>query len=149
MTFWRLRIGRRSVVHPPSDGKGLKDIQHIMNIVLVTRFYTWWLWNFIRKWDSYYHKMWHIFYYKMRQKFITKCVRLFVTKYESFIAKRNSFCKVRGSHYKMLQFLQNATFITKCVDAKFNEGMSYTSHFVVFHPFLRRPQILLTLRQKS
>ena len=115
MTFWRLRIGRRSVVHPPSDGKGLKDIQHIMNIVLVTRFYTWLLWNFIRKWDSYYHKMWHIFYYKMRQKFITKCVRLFVTRYESFIVKCNSFCKVRGSHYKMCnsykmrRLLQNAS----------------------------------------
>ena len=26
----------------------------------------------------------------------------------------------------------------------FNEGLSNITHFIVFHPFLRRPQILLT-----
>ena len=39
--FWRLRFGRGSLVRPPSNGEELRDIQHIMSMVLDTRFDIW------------------------------------------------------------------------------------------------------------
>ena len=99
--FWRMRFGRGSVVHPPSNGKGLRSIQNSMSMVLDTSFHIWFI-------MTVYYEMRQLFYYKMRWNFITKCVRFFVTKCDSFI-------------YKMRQLLQNATIllqnatsITKC-----------------------------------
>ena len=37
--FWRLRFRRGSAVRPPSNGEGLRDIQHSMSMVLDTRFH--------------------------------------------------------------------------------------------------------------
>ena len=50
----------------------------------------------------------------MQQKFITKCVRFYVTECESFIAKCDSYCKMRRFYPKIRQLLKNAKFITKC-----------------------------------
>ena len=75
-----------------------------------------------------YYKMWHILlqyataillqnatkvYYKMRQKFITKCVKF-------FIAKSDSYYKMRRFYNKMRQLLQNVASITKCVRIELN-----------------------------
>ena len=78
--FWRLCFGRGSIVCPPSNGKGLKDIQHSMSTVLDTRFHVWFI-------TILYYKMRQLFYCKTRQKFITKCIRFFIIKCDSFITK--------------------------------------------------------------
>ena len=83
--FWRLRFGRRSVVRPPSNGEGLRNIQHSMNMLLDTGFHIWFVVTVITKCDRYYYKMRQLFYYKMRQKCITKCVRFFIIKCDIFI----------------------------------------------------------------
>ena len=88
--FLRLRLGRRSVVRPPSNGEGLRDIQNSMSTVLDTRFHIWFImtvyckmrqillqnakaillqnatevYNKIRQ--VFYYKM-ELFYYRMRQ----------------------------------------------------------------------------------
>ena len=77
--FWRIRFGRGSVVRPPSNGDGIRDIQHSMSMV-DTRLHVWFIMTV---------------YYKMRQKFITKCVRFFDTKCDSFITKCDSYYKMR------------------------------------------------------
>ena len=43
---------------------------------------------------------------------------------------------------------QMEVFSLLCENMKetFNESLSYINHFVVLHPFLRRPKILLTFR---
>ena len=42
-------------------------------------------------------------YYKMRQKLIIKCVRFFITKYCSFIAKCDSYYKIRRLSQNILE----------------------------------------------
>ena len=67
--FWRLRLGRGSVVQPPSIGKGLRDIQHSMSMVLDTgRFES--LWHFITKCGVY---------------FITQCHRRLLQNASGFL----------------------------------------------------------------
>ena len=66
-------------------------------------------WHFITKCYRYYYKMRHLFYYKMRQKFITKCVNVFIQNVTVY--------------YKMQQFVQNETFITKCVGIHHLQGL--------------------------
>ena len=41
--FWRLHLGRDSVVRPPSNGKVFRDIQHNMNMVLDLGFHIWFI----------------------------------------------------------------------------------------------------------
>ena len=41
--FCRLDFGRRSVVRPPSNGEGLRDIQHSMSMALDMRFHIWFI----------------------------------------------------------------------------------------------------------
>ena len=59
-------------------------------------------------------------YYKIRQVFTTGCY--------TFIAKCGSYYKLRRFYYKMLQLLQNATFITNC-DSTYNLHEDYLQSF--------------------
>ena len=77
--FWRLHLGRESVVHPSSNGEGLRDIQHSTSMVLTRGFIFDSLRPFITKCHRYYCKMLQLFYYKMRPEFFTKCVRYSIT----------------------------------------------------------------------
>ena len=86
---------RGSVVRPPSNDEGLKDIQHSMSMVLDTMGFH------ILFIMTVYYKMRQLFYYKMRQKFITKCVRFFITKLRQLL--KNAMI-----------LLQNVAVITKC-----------------------------------
>ena len=107
--FWRLRFGRGSVVRPPSNGQGLRDIQHSMSMVLDKRFHIWLI-------LTHFYKIQQIllknagavtevtiaaieFYYKMRQAFWYKMQQSLQIA-TSFLQKRQS--------------LQIATFITNC-----------------------------------
>ena len=88
--FWE-----RAAVRPPSNGKELRDIQHSMSIVLVTKFIFDSLWH--------YCKIRQLVVYKMRQTIVTKCVRFFITNYHSFVTKCNSYYKMQQFCYKMRQ----------------------------------------------
>ena len=88
--FWRLYLGRGSVVHPPSKGERLSDIQHNMSMVIDTRFHIWFT-------MTVYYKIQQLFYYKMRHNFIAKWVRFFITKCDSFIIKCDDFITKCGS----------------------------------------------------
>ena len=41
--FWRLRVGKGSFVHHPSNGEGLRDIQHSISRILDKNFYVWFI----------------------------------------------------------------------------------------------------------
>ena len=51
--LWKLRCERGSVLHPPSNGKGLWDIEHSMSTVLDTGFNNWFIMTL-------YYKIWQM-----------------------------------------------------------------------------------------
>ena len=51
--LWKLRCERGSVLHPPSNGKGLRDIEHSMSTVLDTGFNNWFIMTL-------YYKIWQM-----------------------------------------------------------------------------------------
>ena len=92
--FWRLRLGRGSIVHPPSNRKGLRDIQHSMSMVPDTVSYLIHCDTFLQnatdtitKFDSY---------------FITKCDKSLLQNASGFLLQNATV------------LLQNATVITNC-----------------------------------
>ena len=93
-------FGRGSVVHRPSNGEGLRNIQHSVSIVRGTRYHRWFIMTAVTKYQ-YYNKMRRLFYHKMQQKFITKCIRFFITKCDSFITKCDSYYKIWRFYYKL------------------------------------------------
>ena len=99
--FWRLCFGRRPVAHPPSNGEGLRDIQHSMSMVLDTRFHIWFIMTL---------------YYKMRQILLQNATAILLQNAtEVYYKMRQVF------YYKMRQLLQNATFITNCDSTSIKE----------------------------
>ena len=51
--LWKLRCERGSVLHPPSNGKGLRDIEHSMSTELDTGFNNWFIMTL-------YYKIWQM-----------------------------------------------------------------------------------------
>ena len=51
--LWKLRCERGSVLHPPSNDKGLRDIEHSMSTVLDTGFNNWFI-------VTLYYKIWQM-----------------------------------------------------------------------------------------
>ena len=72
--FWRLRFGRRSVVRPPSNGEGLRNIQHSMNMLLDTGFIFDSLWQLLQN----------------ATDIITKCDNYFITKCDRSVLQNAS-----------------------------------------------------------
>ena len=100
-----LHFERWSVVHPPSNGDGLRDIQHSMSMVLYTRFiFDSLIWQFITKYDR--------CYYKCDSFLITKCDKSLLQYASDFYYKRRQF------YYKMRQLLQTATVQWVTFDGK-------------------------------
>ena len=58
-------LGEGSLFPPPTNSKGLKGIQHCINMVLDTRFHISFMMTVYYKMRGYYYKMWQLFYYKM------------------------------------------------------------------------------------
>ena len=96
--FWRMRFGRRSVVRPPSNGEGFKNIQHIMSLILNTRFYIWFIMTV---------------YYKMRQILLQNATATLLQNTTEGYYKLSQvfYYKMRQFYYKMRQLLQIATIL--------------------------------------
>ena len=98
--FWRLRVGRGSAVHPPSNGEGLRDIWYNMSRILDTRFYIWFIMRL---------------YYKMRQILLQNATEFsYKMRLVFYYNMRQFYYKIQQFHYSMRQLLQNATFIINC-----------------------------------
>ena len=108
MPFWRLRFGRGSVVHPRSNGEGLRNIQYITSMVLARHEV-----SYLIHYDSLLQKIRQIFYYKMRQ-FYYKMRQLLqnevvLLQNATVITKCDNFITKCDSYYKMRRLLQIAT----------------------------------------
>ena len=92
--FWRLRVGKGSFVHPPSNGEGLRDIQHSISRILDQNFYIGLIMTL---------------YYKTRQILLQIATAILLQNATKVYYKMRQVF-----YYKMRQLLQNAKFITNC-----------------------------------
>ena len=130
-------FGRGPVVSPPSDGEGLRDIQHSMRMVLDTRFHIWFIVTLYYKMrqillenattillenaTEVYYKMRQTFYYKMRQLLQTATVHGFIHQHNSmqlrivattaFLGLKSHTWKSKRSWWSFFQNVEVAPFL--------------------------------------
>ena len=111
--LWKLRCERGSVLHPPSNGKGLRDIEHSMRTVLDTGFNNWFFMTL-------YYKIWQMLLQNGTTILLQNATNVYFLLQNAIVLLHNATVTtndrnviVKGDiYYKIRSLLQTATVQT-------------------------------------